>query len=186
MAANWPALEVLSALAGAHPRWPLAHCEHALALSSTDRHAEAIVAPPRDPVAPADGRSLARSPMNLITGDSAGADAACPEHPGLHAGPGTAHAAAALCENRIPEAETQLRQIPQRPKEVAAMRMLAEIAARLRRYRDAETSVWCLELAPGFPARATTMPGAASTAQIGRRPERDRGAAGAEPRNPGT
>ena len=63
-------------------------------------------------------------------------------------------AAAALCENRIPEAEALLRaHLAQHPTDVAALRMLAEVAARLLRYSDAQRLLErCLELAPGFDA----------------------------------
>ncbi|HEY2398878.1 MAG TPA: sulfotransferase [Steroidobacteraceae bacterium] len=58
----------------------------------------------------------------------------------------------ALCENRIPHAEALLREhLQQFPTEVAAIRMLAEVAARLGRLRDAENLlIRCLELAPDF------------------------------------
>jgi tetratricopeptide (TPR) repeat protein len=61
-------------------------------------------------------------------------------------------AALALVENRIPEAEAMLREhLKRAPTDVAAIRMLAEVAARLGRYGDAETLLArCLELAPGF------------------------------------
>jgi tetratricopeptide (TPR) repeat protein len=65
-------------------------------------------------------------------------------------------AAMALVENRIPDAEAVLREFLKRhPTDVAAIRMLAEVAARIGRYADAETLLArCLELAPGFlPAR---------------------------------
>src|SRR6267142_1533820 len=72
------AVEVLSALAGAHPRWPLAHYEHALALSLTDQHPQAIEALRRAtrlrPQMAEAWRALADE--LLIMGDSAGADAA--------------------------------------------------------------------------------------------------------------
>ncbi|HVS75568.1 MAG TPA: sulfotransferase [Steroidobacteraceae bacterium] len=63
-------------------------------------------------------------------------------------------AAAALCENRIPEAEALLRaHLAERPNDVAALRMLAEVAARLLRYSDAQRLLErCLELAPSFDA----------------------------------
>ena len=63
-------------------------------------------------------------------------------------------AAAALCENRIPEAEALLRaHLANHPTDVAALRMLAEVAARLLRYSDAQRLLErCLELAPGFDA----------------------------------
>ena len=63
-------------------------------------------------------------------------------------------AAAALCENRIPEAEALLRaHLARHPTDVAALRMLAEVAARLMRYFDALRLLErCLELAPSFDA----------------------------------
>jgi predicted Zn-dependent protease len=63
-------------------------------------------------------------------------------------------AALALVENRIPNAEGELREFLKRhPTDVAAIRMLAEVAARLGRYGDAEKLLArCLELAPGFAA----------------------------------
>ena len=63
-------------------------------------------------------------------------------------------AALALAENRIPEAEGALREhLKRHPTDVAAIRMLAEVAARLGRYADAENLLSrCLELAPGFGA----------------------------------
>ena len=62
--------------------------------------------------------------------------------------------AAALCDNRIPEAEALLRaHLAQHPNDVAALRMLAEVAARLLRYPDALRLLErCLELAPSFDA----------------------------------
>ena len=63
-------------------------------------------------------------------------------------------AAMALVENRIPEAEAVLREhLKRHPTDVAAIRMLAEVAARIGRYLDAENLLArCLELAPGFAA----------------------------------
>jgi tetratricopeptide (TPR) repeat protein len=65
-------------------------------------------------------------------------------------------AGAALYHNRLPEAESLLRaRIREQPDDVAALRMLAEVAARLRRYGDAEVLLsHCVSLAPSFiPAR---------------------------------
>jgi tetratricopeptide (TPR) repeat protein len=64
------------------------------------------------------------------------------------------NAALALAENRIPEAEGALREhLKRHPTDVAAIRMLAEVAARLGRYPDAENLLArCLDLAPGFSA----------------------------------
>ena len=61
-------------------------------------------------------------------------------------------AAAALHANAIPEAETRLRRrLKRAPTDVAAIRMLAEVAMRVDRAEDAERLLTrCLELAPGF------------------------------------
>jgi tetratricopeptide (TPR) repeat protein len=97
-------------------------------------------------------------------------------------------AALALVENRIPEAETALRDhLKRHPTDVAAIRMLAEVAARIGRYRDAETLLArCLELAPGFSAARQNY------AMVLHRQGRSEAALGEvdrllaeEPRNPG-
>jgi len=65
-------------------------------------------------------------------------------------------AAAALCDNQLAVAEPLLRaHLKLHPTDVAAIRMLAELASRLGRYGDAEKLLGrALELAPGFePAR---------------------------------
>jgi tetratricopeptide (TPR) repeat protein len=61
-------------------------------------------------------------------------------------------AASALVENRIPDAEHSLKNyLKQYPTDVAAIRMLAEVAARLGRDIDAENLLArCIELAPSF------------------------------------
>jgi tetratricopeptide (TPR) repeat protein len=62
------------------------------------------------------------------------------------------NAALALAQNRIPDAEAMLREHLRRwPTDVVAIRMLAEVAARIGRTHDAETLLArCVELAPGF------------------------------------
>jgi len=90
-----------------------------------------------------------------LTGDAAGAGIAYARQ--LKAStrdPRLLRAAAALCANEIPTAETLLRaHLQQHPTDIAAIRMLAEVAARLRRFGDAEKLLTrCLELAPGFTA----------------------------------
>jgi tetratricopeptide (TPR) repeat protein len=90
-------------------------------------------------------------------GDTAGADAAFARYIQCSTrDPRLLRPAAALCENRIAEAEALLRaHLKAFPTDVPAIRMLAEVAARLGRYEDAENLLRrCLELAPGFrPAR---------------------------------
>lgn len=90
-----------------------------------------------------------------VTGDTQGADQAYAQYI-KHStrDPRLMEAAAALCENRIAIAEALLKQhLKQHPTDIAAIRMLAEVAARLGRYVDAENLLArCLELAPGFLA----------------------------------
>lgn len=90
-------------------------------------------------------------------GDARGADAAYAQHIRFSTrDPRLLEAAAALCENKIAPAEALLRaHLKQHPTDIAAIRMLAEVAARLGRYGDAQALLErCLELAPSFtPAR---------------------------------
>jgi tetratricopeptide (TPR) repeat protein len=86
-------------------------------------------------------------------GDAAGADAAHLRAigAGVH-DPLLVEAALALREERLAVAETALRErLRAQPTDVAAIRMLAEVAARLGRYEDAANLLArCLELSPGF------------------------------------
>ena len=68
--------------------------------------------------------------------------------------PALMEAAAALSEGKLATAEPLLRtRLKQAPTDVAAIRMLAEVAARLGRYGDAEKLLTrALELAPSFEA----------------------------------
>jgi tetratricopeptide (TPR) repeat protein len=89
------------------------------------------------------------------TGDTEGADAAYAHHiKAATRDPRLLAPAAALVENRIPEAEALLRaHLRAQPTDVAALRMLGEVAARLRRWGDAQLLLErCLELAPNFDA----------------------------------
>ncbi|MGO4551285.1 sulfotransferase [Lysobacter sp. 2RAF19] len=98
---------------------------------------------------------LALGDRLFAAGDLAGADAAYVEHV-RHASkdPVLLRAGAALAQNRIPDAETQLRAHLQRaPTDVAAIRMFAELAARLGRLEESEHLLArALELAPSFHA----------------------------------
>jgi tetratricopeptide (TPR) repeat protein len=73
--------------------------------------------------------------------------------------PGLLRAALALHQNRLGEAEPLLRQhLKASPCDVAAIRMLAELAARIGRTRDAETLLRrALELAPDFGAARVNL-----------------------------
>lgn len=65
----------------------------------------------------------------------------------------------ALAQDRIPEAEAALRaRLRYDPSDVAAIRMLAEVAGRIGRYGDAETLLRrALDLAPGFGAARANL-----------------------------
>jgi tetratricopeptide (TPR) repeat protein len=68
-------------------------------------------------------------------------------------------AAQALVDNDLPVAERLLRpHLKQKPTDVAAIRMMAELAGRLGRHQDAETLLRrALELAPGFAAARANL-----------------------------
>jgi tetratricopeptide (TPR) repeat protein len=68
-------------------------------------------------------------------------------------------AALALAQNRLPDAETALRaRLRRDASDVAAIRMLAEVAGRIGRYDDAEKLLRrALELAPGFGAARANL-----------------------------
>jgi len=151
------AVRTLGPLVAAHPNWAVAQYEHGLALGN-ERQGGAAVAALRQAVALkpdfADAWLALAGHLTAI-GDVAGADMAYARH--IRAStrdPRLIEAATALCENRIPHAEALLREhLKQRPTDVAAIRMLAEVAARLERYSESEKLlVRCLELAPGFDA----------------------------------
>ncbi|SNS86008.1 tetratricopeptide repeat-containing sulfotransferase family protein [Sphingopyxis indica] len=73
--------------------------------------------------------------------------------------PAMIDAALALAENRLPDAEAALRaRLKADATDVAAIRMLAEVAGRIGRYGDAEKLLSrALELAPGFGAARANL-----------------------------
>ena len=95
----------------------------------------------------------ARGDRLIAAGDAAGGDAAhCAAVAAAVRDPELLAAGAALAEGRLGVAERVLRpRLKRRPTDVAAMRMLAELAGRLGRYADAETLLRrALDLAPSF------------------------------------
>ncbi|HEX9964057.1 MAG TPA: sulfotransferase [Allosphingosinicella sp.] len=68
-------------------------------------------------------------------------------------------AALALVEGRLAAAEPLLRShLKEKPTDIAAIRMMAELAGRLGRYQDSETLLRrALELAPGFTAARANL-----------------------------
>ena len=150
-------LSTLTELTSAHGAWALGHFELAKTLGAL-RQGEAAIAALRravqlKPDLPDAWRTLADH-LTAI-GEVEAADEAYRLHI-KHSvrDPRLMEAAAALCENRIAVAEALLRaHLKQHPTDVAAIRMLAEVAARLGRLTDAENLLRrSLELAPGFVA----------------------------------
>ena len=151
------ALGTLEPLVRAQPYWAAAQYEHALALSDAGQSEAAVASLRRAVSQKADMVDAWRALGDELTGlgDAAGADAAYAQQiKAATRDPRLLAAATALCENDIPKAEALLRNhLKQYPTDVAAIRMFAEVAGRLRRFDDAEKLLTrCLELSPSFAA----------------------------------
>ena len=151
------AVDILHALALRQPNWAFAHLDLGVALGRSGRGQEAITtlrkAVALKPDLPQAWRAL--GDVLMASGEHAQADAAYAQHVRCSTrDPRLLSAATALVENRIPEAEALLREhLKQAPTDVAAIRMLGEVAARLGRLEDAQHLLArCLELAPSFHA----------------------------------
>jgi len=151
------AVGVLGPLARDCPRWAQAHADLGAALSRLGRADEAVAAlrhaATLQPELP--GAWLALADALRANGDTTGAGVACLQHVRHSAkDPRLLAIGKALFENRLPEAEERLRtHLEHAPNDIAAIRMLAEVDARLGRDDDALARLTrCLELAPGFHA----------------------------------
>lgn len=149
------ALNVLGNLARAQPSAAPVHFEYGLALVAAGRPREAIsalrYAGQLKPTLP--GVWLALADQLRATGDAEAADSAYLLH--VKAGtrdPRLLRPAAALTKNELPEADELLKaHLAANPSDVAALRMFAEVQARMGRYLESETLLLrCLELAPSF------------------------------------
>ncbi|HEU4628036.1 MAG TPA: sulfotransferase [Steroidobacteraceae bacterium] len=185
------ALAILEPLAKAQPLAAAAHYELGIALGAKGQGDRAIAALRRavtlKPDMPAAWRALGDH-LTAI-GDTTGADEAYARSIKYSTrDPRLMEAATHLCDGRLAPAEALLREhLKIYPTDVAAIRMLAEVAARLGRYGDAEILLArCLELAPSFHAARHNYAVvlhrqhkvAAALAEID-------AALAAEPRNPG-
>lgn len=151
------AIDILGPLARANLQWAMAHLELGIALGRVGRGEHAVKALQRAVALKPDLPQawLALGDHLTAMSDAAGAAAAYASHIKFSThDPDLLIAAAALYDNRLPEAEALLRaHLKKAPTDVAAMRMLAELAARLGRDDDAEHLLArCLELAPSFHA----------------------------------
>jgi len=151
------ALDILIPLAQTQPNWAMLHFDLGLALARHGRGQEAIDALRRavtlKPDLPQAWRALGDHLM--AAGEQDAADAAYANHVRYSThDPRLMDAAVALAEDRIPQAEALLREhLKQAPTDVAAIRMFAEVAARVGRNEDAlNLLARCLELAPSFHA----------------------------------
>ncbi|MDB6089046.1 MAG: hypothetical protein JWN85_1830 [Gammaproteobacteria bacterium] len=149
------AMATLERLITLQPSAGVAHYEYGLTLSACGRDEAAVSSLRRavelSPDIPGAWRMLADH-LTAI-GDAGGADAARARHMvAATRDPRLMRAGAALAANDIPTAESLLREhLKQHPTDIAAIRMFAEVAARVGRYSDAESLLTrCLELAPGF------------------------------------
>jgi len=153
------ALAVLEPLALGQTKWAAAHYELGLVRGDAGQPQAALAALRRAVALKPDMPDAWRAIGDhlIATGDLTGADAAYAQHiKASTRDPKLLSAASALVEGRIAQAEALLRtHLKQYPTDVAAIRMLAEVAARLGRNPDAEVLLErCLELAPSFhPAR---------------------------------
>jgi tetratricopeptide (TPR) repeat protein len=151
------ALQVLEPLARDQPRAAAAQFELGRALGGLGRSGEAVEAL---------RRALALNPrltdawrelgdQLALMGDAAGAEQAYDRQiQSSVSDPELIEAAGAMVEGRLAVAERRLRDfLKAQPTDAAAIRMLAEVGARLGRYEDAEALLSrCLELAPSFGA----------------------------------
>ncbi len=151
------ALEVLEPLAKEQPNASAAHLELGIARSEAGRGGDAVVALRRAvqlQPASVDAWRLLADTLDA-EGDAGGADQARAHYiKAATKDPRLLEAATALVENNLPLAEARLRtHLAAHPTDVAALRMLAEVAGRLREYADAQVLLErCLDLAPSFDA----------------------------------
>ena len=151
------ALSTLETVAKAQPNWAAAQYELGLALIESGASEAGVACLRRAVGLKADMVEAWRALGDELTsqGDLTGADAAYAQQ--IKASvrdPRLMAAANALCQNQIPQAEALLRaHLKEFPTDVAALRMLAEVGARVRRFEDSEVLLTrALELSPSFAA----------------------------------
>ena len=148
---------VLEPLVKAHPGWPEARYELGLTLGRLGDGPGAVSALRRALAAkPAYSQAWrALGDQLTLAGDLKGADEAYNRQIETSVqDPALIKAASAMIDGDLPVAERLLRaHLHQSPTDVAAIRMLAELGARLGRYEEAQGLLErCLELAPSFDA----------------------------------
>jgi tetratricopeptide (TPR) repeat protein len=151
------ALEVLDPLALEQPHSGAVHLELGIARGEAGRGPEALASLRRAvqlQPGSADAWRLLADTLDA-EGDPGAADQARAHYiKAATKDPRLLQAVAALLDTDLPLAEARLRtHLGANPTDVAALRMLAEVAGRLRRYVDAQELLErCLDLAPSFDA----------------------------------
>jgi predicted Zn-dependent protease len=151
------ALAVLEPLVREQPRAAPVHLELGAALGEAGRAAEAVAALRRALLLKPDTPDAWRLLADQLDaqGDALGADQARARFiETANKDPRLVDAAVALVRNDLRSADARLRaHLEGHPTDVSALRMLAEVAGRLRRYPEAQQLLErCLELAPSFEA----------------------------------
>ncbi len=149
------AIETLTRLCALQPKWPAAHYELGLVLSKSGFGDKAVIALKN---ALAQQRELPKVWLALADvysamGENILADAAYTKQLQYSSrNPELMKAAKQLVDNEVALAERTLKTyLHEHPTDVSAIRMLAEVAARLGRDVDAENLLArCLELSPSF------------------------------------
>lgn len=149
------AQSILSRLINVQPNWAAAHFEMGQLLAISRNYNGAIASTLKAlSIKPDFPKAwLCLGDFFSVNEDAAKAQMAYANHVRYSASdPELLLAASYLADNKIPEAEHSLKSYLKRyPSDVAAIRMLAEVAARLGRDIDAENLLErCIELAPDF------------------------------------
>jgi predicted Zn-dependent protease len=152
-----PALQILEPLSRSQPRAFAVQLELGAALSEAGRTDDAVAALRRALLLKSDSPDAWRLLADQLDlkGDRPGADEARARYlQTASADPQLAEAAQALVANDLPRADARLlTHLQGHPSDIAALRMRAEVAGRLRRYQDAQQLLErCLALAPSFDA----------------------------------
>jgi len=154
------ALVLLDPMLRRWPHWPLVHSEIGQALAAAGQSAGAVAALEHAVKLDANLSEAWRAlgDLHRLAGDIGKSDFAYGRHIATSVNdPRLREAAIALYDGKLAVAEPLLRtHLKAHPTDVAAIRMLAELAGRLGRFPDSENLLRrAVELAPGFtPARA--------------------------------
>lgn len=151
------ALAILRPLAREQPNAAAVHFELGLALAATgesDGAVKALQQATRLAPSLSDAWRALGDELLAAGDDQAAGEAYANQIQASVNDPALMEAATALCENRLAIAERLLKaHLKKAPSDVAAIRMLGEVAARIGRSEDAEALFErCLQLAPAFTA----------------------------------